>query len=101
LVTCLSTPKRLATSCSWGFSKEVNIQWYIRSPVANLSSYSFPYYQEATGINNSWQDPHSLMYLHTCSVLMSSQLLYQLLEESQMWTFKRYLSRALFSQLYI
>jgi hypothetical protein len=40
-----------------------------------------------------------LTYLCTCSVLMSSLLLYQLLEESQMWTSKRYFSCALFSQL--
>jgi hypothetical protein len=47
-----------------------------------------------------WQYLHNLMYLCTCSVLMSSLLLYQLLEESQMWTSKIYFSCALFSQLY-
>jgi hypothetical protein len=41
--------------------------------------------------NSSWEDSHNLMYIRTCSVLMSSLLLYQLLEESQMRTSKRYL----------
>jgi hypothetical protein len=35
-----------------------------------------------------WQDLHSLTYICTCYVLMSSLLLYQLLEESQMRTSK-------------
>jgi hypothetical protein len=40
--------------------------------------------------------PHIHMYM-LCPYVIST--LYQLLEESQMWTSKRYFSRALFSQL--